>query len=475
MAITHRYTLLIVESPTIAHIIRKFNIPYLEVIATGGFCWYPRYNWENDRLTYQADPAKRDIRKEIKTKAHYADRIIIATDTDSAGEFIAFTISRYLKRHQLLRGHLQTLSKSSVLEILEHVQPYEEHNVIGLKNRFICNLLIQKKMQHRLGKLAWIKLLTLNLFNNGIHTRFFLENDPLNPAVIESEQTATISIHDKLQVNNVSINTRYSIKNPWNTADILQNLHSPDISYRQLQDDLNHLFTLIPEELHNGLISYPRTQATGYYEQTWYSHYQNWIKTHSPETFLPNSLWQRLDGYYPHESIHPISIEIIPSEVRPLIRKKYYDIYHKIYDHHIKILQMPEQHEYYIYQLNNNSRNYPINVFSSSLLKIGDEIQPVIRISDYLNYLKYYESARPSGYGAILDTLLEDGWITIKSSCIFPNQDMLAKFSSLFTSNPNLLSDSLTYIKNSVYTDINWPDSELLDVIQRITSMLRLS
>jgi DNA topoisomerase IA len=473
LAITHRFTLLVVESPTVARIIRKFNIPYLEVIATGGFCWLPKYNWENDQLTYKADPDKREIRKEIKAKAFFADRIIIATDTDSAGEFIAFTISRYLKRHKLLRGHLQNLSGSSIYEMLEHVQPYHEQNVTSLKKRFICNLFIQKKMQHKLGKLAWIKLLTLNLLKNDINTRFFLYNDPLEPAVIESEQNVTISIHDKLQVNDVSISNRYSPGYPWNTAHILQNLHSPNISFRQLQDDFNHLFTLIPEELRNGLISYPRTQATGYYEQTWYDHYQYWIKTQSPETFLPNSLWQRQDKYHPHECIHPISLEFTPSEVRPLIRKKYYDIYRNIYDHHFKILQMPEQQEYYRYQLNNNSLNYPINAFSRSLLKKGDVIQPVIRISDYLNYLTDYESARPSGYGAILDTLLTDGWITIKNACIFPNQDMLAKFYSLFTSNTNLLSDSLTYIKNSVHTDINWHDTKLLDVIQRITTKLR--
>ncbi len=98
-SVIHNNTLLIVESPTIARIIKRFEIPYLTVIATHGYCWIPRYDSSTNQLTLKADPDKRDIRNRIRDQARWAAQIIIATDYDAAGENIwIVTIRRCIAR-----------------------------------------------------------------------------------------------------------------------------------------------------------------------------------------------------------------------------------------------------------------------------------------------------------------------------------------------------------------------------------------
>lgn len=83
------YTLLIVESPVIARHIQQISPSSVYVLATGGFCWHPSYQAKKNTLKAVADPEKRSFRKELSEQAQWANRIIIATDSDPSGDFIA--------------------------------------------------------------------------------------------------------------------------------------------------------------------------------------------------------------------------------------------------------------------------------------------------------------------------------------------------------------------------------------------------
>jgi DNA topoisomerase IA len=64
----------------------------LKYLPTDGYLWKPRYNSDTETLTAIADPKKRKLRKELKSISDWAAKIIIATDKDPAGDFIAWSL-----------------------------------------------------------------------------------------------------------------------------------------------------------------------------------------------------------------------------------------------------------------------------------------------------------------------------------------------------------------------------------------------
>ncbi|HKJ32357.1 MAG TPA: hypothetical protein VKA34_11050 [Balneolales bacterium] len=466
MAKSYQYTLLIVESPTIASIIRHFNIPYLEVIATHGFCWKPIYDFSNNKLHYRADPDKRDIRRKLKERVPWADMIVVATDTDSAGEFIAFTIRKYLKKHSLKRGYIQNLSKSGILNTIEHSRPFEDLQFQSLINRYVCNLLLEKKLSSKLGKFVWIKLLTSSLFQGPVEAKIFQKLGEPTTNYWFSDKAIKIPFKGKIKIQQTGKSKRYEIKEPWNTADILEKISDNYSSLKQAQIDLNDLFTLVPEDWNHGLISYPRTSSNGYYEQSWKYDCNKWIINNAMESFLPNPLWNCLEPIVPHESIHPIDLALKPSEVRTKMRKKYYDLYFLIYEHHKMVLQMPQKTEWIVYEpLQENIKN---SFFSKSSNNNTNELVPLLKISDFLLYLTTYEAARPSGYGQIMDELIADNWIYTNNGCIYPDKKLEKHLQNV--DDWETLKNGLDFIKEGIANQLIWPDSKLFDMIQRIVS-----
>jgi hypothetical protein len=190
---------------------------------------------------------------------------------------------------------------------------------------------------------------------------------------------------------------------------------------KQHQEHLNRLFTTITDEPGTGLISYPRTSAQGYYAETWGLSYQYWIKHSETETFLPKALWDTLPMQIPHESLRPINPAIDPDMVRPLVRKKLYDIYTIIYNHYIKSISTASIESAHKVMLIEDRVNRYENEIVGDLNK-DPVFRTMITISDLLNTMNAFGAVRPSGFGKLFDTLIDEKWITGSGIFIKPGR-----------------------------------------------------
>lgn len=420
------YTLLVIESPTIARIINSFRIPSLEVIPTNGYCWKPFYDPINDQLKIKADPDRLEVRRILRNKIPWAHRVIIATDSDNAGEFIAWTLWRHFHaKNNLYRSYLNALSRNGIEEMIDSARPLSDANPGSNRNKRILYHVIQRQLEPVLGSFAWIKLALIRLFNEPIYFK----------------KTKAIESH--------------AVTDPYNTADVLCIARPLFSSFSEAQDALNRLFSEIPASLESGLISYPRTDQRGFYRGTLDFFYRNWVMEKPAESFLPPPLWPVIDEKHPHEAIHPLSLEIKPNHVRPYLRKRSYDLYTLIYDRTIKSVQAPFATE----QTGLNMPDANAN---------DHELMP--RINNILDGLCESGVIKPSSYGNITDKLITDGWLQIKDTngAVVPGVNL--KWWLDCPPAKTAVNECLSYA--AVQDDLSVNRTQLLSLLQRI---IRLS
>jgi DNA topoisomerase IA len=356
---TKDYTLLLIESPTIANVLRRLDLPYVEVIATHGYCWKPVWKSDQQSLVPRANPDHVELRKHIKQQARWASRVVIATDSDPSGDFIAYALHRHLRseREDVQRTYLQALTRSSVLKAMEQSEPYQPDQY----RRLVHRMLIQRVLRIELSeifdplpaRLIWTALALLNARNQEL---------PLHTA---AEQQ------------------------PWSTLDALMESRSvrPKMSFSKLQQEWERLFTtpvlLAGSTQVRGLISYPRTASRGYYQDTW-QHLQNqWIRHHALESFRPDPIQATEASAAPHQALHPLNLAATPQQVRPLLPRLQFQLYRLLYQHHQKIVRMPEP---------NATRD-------------------VQEATDALHRIMHQHALRPSNTGQALDDLIAHNWI----------------------------------------------------------------
>ena len=424
--VSRNYTLLIVESPTIAKIIRGFYIPYLEVLATGGFCWKPVFDSTKNKLKLKADPEKRSIRRTLKEKSGWASKIVIATDEDAAGDFIAYSLQHFLKKvSPLYRTPITALDKTSIEDQIAKAVPCSDQSYTRLKNRFLISRVLDQHTKKNLGKYPWTKLALLSYFFDQ-HPRTYFRDSENN--FYKSSSSINLDLTSKFSIDS-DIHQKIAIPDfpsPWTTVEMLTNLFtkSDHRSYTSLQKDLNTLFTTLPEELENGLITYPRTSAQGFFEDTWDQLLSNWLKHYPLESFRPRNIWDMVPENEAHESIRPLHLHLSPMDIRPFFRKKYFDWYQLIYRHHINVLQKPEmvQTRYIKY---GDLNIFPLdeNHFSSGSNNFKDHLKPVSKVANVFQFLYRMEAARPSQSGKIMDHLQKNQWIEVQKQWIFPKRE----------------------------------------------------
>ena len=415
------YTLLIVESPTLARIINRFNLPGVEVLATGGFSWQPIWDTKSEQLKPKADPAWVSFRNQLKKKAPWASRVVIATDADPAGSFISYSISRFLKSVPTLRTYIHTLSRDGIQQAIDlasedsHTDEFEI-----LRNRYLIQQSLNRTLRDKLGSNPWSRLVLMYLFEGRIPYTTLVASS----SIIKLSKPVELSYNSMLEVRPVtdgSQNLLCKTDRPLNTSALLEKLFANRGSMKQDQEHLNRLFTTIPDEPGSGLISYPRTSAQGYYAETWALSYQYWIKNNETETFLPRALWDILPIQIPHESLRPINPVIDPATVRPLVRKNLYDIYTIIYNHYIKSISAASiESARKVILIQDGASMYENEIVGD--LNRNAVFSTMITISDLLNTMNAYGAARPSGFGKLFDTLIDEKWITCSGISIKPGK-----------------------------------------------------
>lgn len=413
------YTLLIVESPTIAGIIQKICPPSVYVVSTDGYCWRPKYNVATHTMKAIADPDKRELRKELKEQSTIANTIVVAVDSDASGDFIAWSLSRFIESSNIKRGRLQSLSKASIHSMLSDTTELDEDLLENrLKNRFL--------LQHLWSKHAEISDLQLagliSIFGANSHFHSFLdENNVLyrSTSPVQSNFDEWISVRQEQNSNHFQ-----SIK-PLSTFDILEFLMTRKVSQTgyNAQLLLNQLFQTILPFSEESLISYPRTSAQAFYSDTWAYMRKQYLQKGSINDLKPTYLQEIADSESPHESIHPIDLSIEPDSVAGELPKNIGGLYKWIYDQTIRCLSMPEPiKKGLVSDLNPDVAFYAISADNSDETQ---SIRPCLTISELGIQLNDLGVLKPSSFGKKVDEWMSKDWIQIKNQIVTPGKQVL--------------------------------------------------
>ncbi len=414
------YTLLIVESPVIAQIIQKLSPPSVFVMATEGYCWKPRFDSDQNRLLAVADPAKRSIRKELKEQSQWANSVIVATDSDPSGDFIAWSIARFMKANTVKRGRLQSLSKNGIISMLSDVQEIETDRLESrLKNRYLIKYVWYQQKQLPDYSLAGL----ISIFEDSFKYSHFLNEE--NQLFKSSEPLHSAS-DELIEIKTVRNGDQFPVYHPLSTYDLMSSIVKEELAfnYKGAQILLQQLFETVPDFTNRSLISYPRTDARAFYSETWENFQVQYLKLNLNGRLKPTFLRDIAEPETPHESIHPLDFSTRPEDVKGELRSDIGKLYDLIYDLTIKSITIPDVLNSSFYnELRPDLYFYPLN--SEDIPKSTQSLRPCITIDDLGNRLNNLDIIRPSEIGKNLDTWIDKEWIKVNQNIVTPGKQIL--------------------------------------------------
>ncbi len=413
------YTLLIVESPTVGRIVQKMCPPSVYVISTDGFCWKPEYDADSHRLKAKADPEKLPIRKELKEQSHLASNIVIAVDTDASGDFIAWSLNRFLSTSNVKRARMQGLSKNSILSMLDESYELDETQLeTRLKNRFMIHTLWSKHASIPDIQLAGL----ISVFGAEDQYQNFLDE---NDILYQSSKPIRCRFDEWITVRQVQNDDQYRIIKPLSTFDVLEYIGKKPLAatYHEAQHLLQELFQTLTPFSEESLISYPRTSARAFYSNTWEYLRKQYFQKGSVNELKPAWLREIADGDAPHESIHPIDLTIEPESVTGELPKKTGQLYKWIYEHTLKSISMPNSLEAcLINELNPDAIFYPDQ---SAGIENTVSLRPCITLSELGIKLNQAGVVKPSSFGKNVDEWMSKGWIRVENGVAVPGREVI--------------------------------------------------
>ncbi|NBC67011.1 MAG: hypothetical protein GVY07_15315 [Bacteroidetes bacterium] len=415
------YTLLIVESPTIAGIIQKLCPPSVYVLSTDGYCWRPKYDSVNHKMKAIADPDKREIRKELKEQSQIANTIVVGVDSDPSGDFIAWSVNNFIKSSNVKRGQLQSLSRESIHNMLSDTTELDESMLEKrLTNRFLIQNLWSKHAEITDLQLAGL----VSVF--GAHHQFhsFLDE---NNHLYQSTRPVNCPIDEWIGVRRESDSNEFRTVKPLSTFDVLEYLiteRSPANGH-EAQLLLNRLFQTILPFSEESLISYPRTSAQAFYSDTWTHMRKQYLKRGSINDLKPTYLQEIADSDSPHESIHPIDLSLDPDSISGELPKNIGQLYGWIYAQTIRSLSMPEPiDKVLVSDLNPDVAFFPTSSING---EHAQSIRPCMTVSELGILLDNLGVIKPSNFGKTLDEFISKGWVHLDGPVIAPGKKVLQK------------------------------------------------
>lgn len=413
------YTLLIVESPVVAKIIQEQCPSYVYVVATEGFCWTPEYNLDKNTLKPIAVPSKTEIRKEIKEQARLAGDVIIAVDSDPSGDFIAWSISRFLKNKSVYRGYLQHFGSKGINKMLNEISQFDSSGEDRLKNEYLIQAIWNRSSMPLSLKDAG--LVTLFKGKNKFHS--FLNEDRI---LLKSSEPVQCNRDEWFEAGLITKEPIYDKLKPLSTFDLIENMSvfKSSLTYKMRQDLLQKLFQKTLHISDESLISYPRTNARAFYSETWNSLKNQYYKLNSKIDFKPQFLQDVADPSFPHDSIHPLQLSIKPTEISGELPGDLSDLYRLIYDHTLQTLEIPRQLDRaYTGEFHPDIFFYAPN---TKLSEAKQSLRPCITISDLGLQLNKLGLMSPSSFGENLDRWMSQKWISVENSVVTPGKELLS-------------------------------------------------
>lgn len=448
------YTLLIVESSTLARQLQILVPQNVYVVATDGYLWTPKFRSDKLRLGKKAIPEKLDIRKELYEESKKAVRIIVATDSDPAGDFIAWTLSKHLKGSVLLRGNLQAITGDAAMQLIDEAEQIDYSKLHKrLENRFI----IRELWRRQYPELDMATAGAASIFGSPIPFYHFKSDrgeiyKTLKPQLSSHEESIE-NFHraDEILYDTVSALSTYKVLEGISAAEDVRN-------FSDLQHRLNTLFLTPHPHTGEGLITYPRTEARSFYKRSWDHIRSQWIQKESLSNFIPPSLQQSEDSGSAHDSIRPTDLNNEPEYINKHIPAELTAVYSEIYSQTHRAISMPLP-----VRMAFKSNSTDAVFVSSKKTDLNRlRLQPVLTISEFGHQMDSLGVMRPSRFGSYLDRARQNNLIEISADqTVQPGKRLLDylpdadRFSTMLTrlkteaDRPDMKSETITEILTS--------------------------
>lgn len=409
------YTLLLVESPGTASRLQSLVPGHVYVIATSGYLWYPDFDRGTLCLKRKAIPEKSDLRSHIREEARQAVRIIIATDSDASGHFIAWSLAKEFKNRPVSRGNLTSLNKHAVLEMISgaaETDPDLLHQ--KLETRFIIRELWRR---HNPG-ISMTKAALASTFTTESEFRQFVSNRGDFYQSQHPVQTQFGTIFDSFSKSDNIAYTHFVPLSTYDAVDLIQS-ELAIATAEEAQQQLYELFKTVDPFTERALITYPRTSANSFFPGTWDQLQQQWIRKRSIDEFVPPVLQNIAPVEMAHDAVRPSDINLSPDEISKRTLSPAGDLYRVIHDHTLRAITMPEPSKW-VYV----SKKHRCTVSGSEPLKDrSTQLTTAVTVSDLGRRLDQLGVLRPSGFGKFIDQAAEKDLITLSpGSCVAPGE-----------------------------------------------------
>ncbi|MGC8981684.1 MAG: type I DNA topoisomerase [Minisyncoccia bacterium] len=152
--------LIVVESPKKAKTIKKFlGKEYYIIASYGHILDLPKEKFgvylKDNKIEYEYKTTKRGWRfvKFLKKILDKIEEVILATDPDREGEFIAWSITRFLKDNRFYRIRFFEITKSAILKALKNKEGINQNLVYAQQSRRFLDRIIG----YSLSPILWRK------------------------------------------------------------------------------------------------------------------------------------------------------------------------------------------------------------------------------------------------------------------------------------------------------------------------------
>ena len=410
------YTLLIVESPVIARIIQRYAPSSVYVISTSGYAWKPMYDSAKNHLKAIADPDQIGFRKELKQQASWAGNIIIATDPDPSGDFIAWSLYKFLKDPSVKRSYIQHLGKRGIQRLIstaEVIQP-------NLMEQRLQNRSLIRHQWKQNGQRPSMEIAALaSIFTDHFPYQNFRDqtgNLWRSNRPIRCNPDEWIPLKDRIN------EMEYHTYDPLSTFDLLQLAIEKEIfsSLENAQETLQQLFTYTLDFSEESLISYPRTAANSFFSETWSALQNQFYKAHTEGEFKPMFIRNIAGSEVAHESIYPLNLSLTPGKVSGELLSTLRDLYTLIYAQTIKAITVPgEKFNAYQSPFQPDIHFYCPDLDSDSP---SAELMPARTIAETGAILNGMDVQPPSSFGKKMDRLQNQNYLKIDGRFVKPGK-----------------------------------------------------
>jgi Topoisomerase IA len=245
-------SLVIVESPAKAKTISKYlGKEYIVKSSVGHVRKLPKGEKAIDRkdwsISYEIDPKKTKVVKELKSAAKGVEDIFLATDLDREGESIAWHLKEILgKKHNYIRVRFNEITKTAIKDAFDNPSKLNEELINAQKARRI----LDRVVGYDLSGMLWKKIGSYGKLSAGrvqsVAVRLVVERE-IGIKAFTPEEYWEIEIEIKHDDRNIrfKLNTKKSnleIKNESKALELANNFQGADLEITENEKKKRKVF-----------------------------------------------------------------------------------------------------------------------------------------------------------------------------------------------------------------------------------------